>query len=230
MVAKEQLYVARLVGWLNFRYYVIELHNRTYIIDYANPRDIRNYFPGFFPKHNRQYMIYDITDTKGQYAIKTVPWWQSPNHRLIELWSAVSWLVGVAILSFLGINFVHNDNVLIFWKFVLLIGVISISLIIFSLNRISETPSQLFQEKSYKIERKPQLRYVSKKRKAKTGPVGDFFQQLIGLPASLIFMLNKNYLIMLLGFIAAYSILFIRFINIFDMLSMNKFIFLEEEN
>ncbi len=59
---KQQLYVAKLVGWLNFRYYVIELHNRFYIIDYANPRDIRNYFSGFFQSiiDSTQFMILRI--------------------------------------------------------------------------------------------------------------------------------------------------------------------------
>lgn len=230
MVKKQQLYVARLVGWLNFRYYVIELHNRFYIIDYANPRDFRNYFPSFFPKHNRQYTIYDITATKDRYAIRPLPWWQTPGHQLIELWSAVIWLAVAAILSFFGINFVHNDDILIFWKFILLLYIISISIIIFGLNRTSGTPSQLFTEKSYKIERKPQLRYVSKKRKVRTGPLGESMQILIGLPICFIFTLNKNYMIMLFGFFATYSILFIRFLNLFDILSMNKFIFLEEED
>lgn len=230
MVKKQQLYVAKLVGWLNFRYYVIELHNRFYIIDYANPRDIRNYFSGFFPKHNRQYTIYDITDSKDHYAIKSLPWWQTSGHQLIELWSAAIWLVVSAILSLLGINFIHNDDILVFWKFLLLLYITSIGAIIFSLNRTSETPSQLVTEKSYRVERKPQLRYVSKKRKARTGPVGEAMQILIGLPVCFIFTLNRNYMVMLFGFIAVYSILFIRFLNLFDVLSRNKFIFLEEED
>ena len=54
-------------------------------------------------------------------------------------------------------------------------------------------------------------------------------QILIGLPICFIFTLNKNYMIMLFGFIAVYSILFIRFLNLFDIVSTNKFIFLQEE-
>lgn len=230
MVKKQQLYVAKLVGWLNFRYYVIELHNRFYIIDYANPRDIRNYFSGFFPKHNRQYTIYDITNSKDQYAIKPLPWWQTPEHQFIEVWSVAIWLVVSAILSLLGINFIHNDDILAFWKFLPLLYITSIGIIIFNINRTSKTPSQLVTEKSYRVERKPQLRYVSRKRKTRTGPVGEAMQILIGLPICFIFTLNRNYMVMLFGFIAVYSILFIRFLNLFDVLSRNKFIFLEEED
>lgn len=230
MVEKQQLYVAKLVGWLNFRYYVIELHNRFYIIDYANPRDIRNYFPGFFPKHNRQYTIYDITDTRDQYIIKSLPWWQRSGHQLIESWAAAIWIiVGIVLLHSLGIYFVHNDDILPFWKFLLLLHIITISTIIFSLNRTSETPSQLFTEKSYKIERKPQLRYISKRKKVRTGPVAEAMQILIGLPIGFIFTLNRDYMIMLFGFIGFYNIFFIRFLNLFDILSMNKFVFLKEE-
>lgn len=229
MVKKKQLYVAQLVGWLNFRYYVIELHNHFYIIDYANPRDIRNYFPGFFPKHNRQYTIYDITATKDHYAIKPLPWWQTSGHQFIELWSAAIWLVATAVLSLLGINFIHNDDFLAFWQFLLLLYITSISVITFFLNRTSETPNKLVKERSYRIERRPQPRYVNKRRKVKTGPIGDAMQILIGLPICFIFTLNKNYMIMLFGFIAVYSILFIRFLNLFDIVSTNKFIFLQEE-
>ncbi|HFI0037187.1 TPA: hypothetical protein ACGOWL_000311 [Streptococcus suis] len=230
MVKKQQLYVAKLVGWLNFRYYVIELHNRFYIIDYANPRDIRNYFSGFFPKYNRQYTIYDITNSKDQYAIKPLPWWQTPEHQFIELWSVIIWLVAAAILSSFGINFIHNDAFLPFWKFLLLLYLTSTGAIVINLILNSKTPTQLRTEKSYRIERKPQLRYVSTKRKTRTRPVGEAMQILIGLPICFIFTLNRNYMVMLFGFIAVYSILFIRFLNLFDVLSRNKFIFLEEED
>ena len=224
------LYVARLIGWINFRYYVIEMHHRVYIIDYANPGDIRDYFPGFFPKHNRQYTAYDITDSRDNYEIRPVPWWQTPYRPLIEWWSATVVIVLAIILYHLGVEWLHNENVPKFWKIILSIYALSAVGIAFWLNKTTKTPAGLSGEKSYKLERKPQYRDVGKGRKVRTGPFGDFMLTLIGQPLSLIFMLNKGYLIIPLGFIAGYSVLFIRFLNIGEMLRMNKFIFLKEED
>lgn len=229
MVKKKQLYVAKLVGWLNFRYYVIELHKRFYIIDYANPRDIRNYFSGFFPKHNRQYTIYDITDSKEHYVIKSLPWWQTPEHQFIELWSAVGLLVMAVITALLRIKWLNSNDYLKSWKVIFLLFILGTFAIAFWLNKTTKVLPRLAKEKSYRIERRPQLRYISKRRKVKIGPMGEAMQILIGLPICFIFTLNKNYIIMLLGFIAIYSILFIRFLNLFDIVSTNKFIFLQEE-
>lgn len=40
-----------LVAKLNFRYYLVSISGRYYIIDYANPSDIKDYFIGIFPKN-----------------------------------------------------------------------------------------------------------------------------------------------------------------------------------
>lgn len=39
-----------LVAKLNFRYYLVSISGRYYIIDYANPSDIKDYFIGIFQK------------------------------------------------------------------------------------------------------------------------------------------------------------------------------------
>ena len=52
---KKDKYVARVVGRLDNRYYLIEVHNRLYvIIDYFNQRTSRNYL-GIFPKQFLSY-------------------------------------------------------------------------------------------------------------------------------------------------------------------------------
>lgn len=229
MVKKQKLYVARLIGWLNCRYYVIEIHHRLYAIDYANPRDVRTYFPGFFPKYNRQYMVYDITATQDQYTIRPVSWWQGYFRKFIESGFAVLLLVMASITSRMRMGWLYNQNILQFWKIILLLYVIGAVGIILWLNRINKAPFGLLEEKRYQLERLPQLRYVGVKRRIRVGPVGDFMLTLFGQAISLIFILNYSYIIILLGFISGYSILFIRFLNLYEILNMNKFIFLEED-
>lgn len=226
---KQKQFVARLTGCLNYRYYVIELRRRVYIIDYANPKDIRSYFPGFFPKYNREYTVYDITATQEQYAIRSVPWLQSYFRQFTEWWFVVGLMMVAAIISHLRIEWLYNQDVPRFWKMILLIYVIGAVGIIFWLNRITKEPKGLLEEKSYKLERKPRPRYVNAKQKVKTGPVGDFILTLFGQSISLVFLFNYSYIMVLLGFFAGYSILFIRFLNLYEVLNMNKFIFVEEE-
>lgn len=50
-----------LVAKLNFRYYLVSISGRYYIIDYANPSDIKDYFIGIFPERVEKYQIYDVT-------------------------------------------------------------------------------------------------------------------------------------------------------------------------
>ena len=59
---KKANYVARVVGRLDNRYYLIEVHNRLYVIDYFNPKDILNDLWRFNTYNNTEYLIYDVTE------------------------------------------------------------------------------------------------------------------------------------------------------------------------
>lgn len=62
-----------LVAKLNFRYYLVSISGRYYIIDYANPSDIKDYFIGIFPERVEKYQIYDVnTDYKNFLVNKKV--------------------------------------------------------------------------------------------------------------------------------------------------------------
>lgn len=229
-MVKQQLHVAKLSGWINFRYYIIEMNNRVYVIDYANPKDIRHYFPGFFPKQNRQYTVYDITASKEEYSIKPIPWWQTPIRPVIDMFIFFVFVSIGMITMALKIHWLYNENTFQFWRHIVLIYLIGIFLIIFGLNKSAEAPHRLFEEKIYQIERKPQPIFIGKKRKTKVGPVKEFIQTLIGWLIPLPFIFNMSYFVVFLAIIGSYSIFFIRFLNIYDVLHANKFIFLKEQD
>lgn len=51
---------------IDVRYYLVKVNNSWYIIDYSNPKNIRNYFPGLFPKVLTEWKIYHISDEKNR--------------------------------------------------------------------------------------------------------------------------------------------------------------------
>lgn len=51
---------------IDIRYWLIEIQGKKFIIDYSNPRDLRNYFSGLFPELNTEWKIYDISNYEGK--------------------------------------------------------------------------------------------------------------------------------------------------------------------
>jgi ABC-2 type transport system permease protein len=61
---KYNKYLVESAQRIDVRYWLIQVHGKYYVIDYSNPRDIRNYFPIIFPKLNTEWKIYDVTKDK----------------------------------------------------------------------------------------------------------------------------------------------------------------------
>lgn len=57
MVADK--YLVEQARRIDVRYWLIKIHGTEYIIDYCNPKDIRNYLPYLFPKVNHEWTIYE---------------------------------------------------------------------------------------------------------------------------------------------------------------------------
>jgi hypothetical protein len=64
---------------INIRYYLIKIQGKSYIIDYANPKDIRNYFFELFPVMNNMWEIYDVTESESKYEAKNLHMYQTPK-------------------------------------------------------------------------------------------------------------------------------------------------------
>ena len=131
-MGKKTKYVARVIGRLDNRYYLIEVHNRLYIIDYFNPKDIRNYLWGFFPSHFLNYVVYDVTDIPNRYKTKSNPKWLSV-FKSINNSSLISLLVTLWLLFFPP-AFAHNDKIPHLWLPILIVFFVGLLLIITFLN------------------------------------------------------------------------------------------------
>jgi hypothetical protein len=72
MMDKDDKYVViKDVKRINVRYYLIQIDNKSYIIDYANPKDLRTYFSWIFIASNNQWKIYDVTGKERDYSVKS---------------------------------------------------------------------------------------------------------------------------------------------------------------
>ena len=105
MKVSNRRYKVSLVGRVNNRYYLIRISNQEYIIDYSNPKDVRTYLFGLFPKYNTEYPIYKVDNA----SIKTTTW------RIMDQFqgSLLEYSIGI-VLVFLLILPKHINPLLIF--------------------------------------------------------------------------------------------------------------------
>ncbi|ESR08650.1 hypothetical protein, partial [Streptococcus iniae] len=64
---KKQLKRVELVTKINWRYYLVSIGGKYYILDYANPNNIKDYLVGFFPEQLEKFDLYDVTDEKNKF-------------------------------------------------------------------------------------------------------------------------------------------------------------------
>ncbi|HFZ9916782.1 TPA: hypothetical protein ACGMFC_001179 [Streptococcus agalactiae] len=67
---KQQLNRVEKITKLNSRYYLVSICGRYYILDYANPKNYKDYLVGLFPERLNSYDIFDVTDDKNIFLKK----------------------------------------------------------------------------------------------------------------------------------------------------------------
>lgn len=227
--SKNTKYVAKLIGMIDFRYYVIEVHNKYYIIDYANPKDIRTYFSGLFPKYNTDYKIYDITETRSQYKIKDIPWYFKELYSIIEYGILILFLIFLLIPKNLNpVRLLYSHAIVENWAICLvIIFIIALLIILFLIqhsNGIEDFPDSLKEkEEVLKMSGFDTLLLKTKKTFfSKT--ISDLVSILLGVPACLfIGIVSSNYFFLIVfGFLGTYQMLLSRFLNLNIVLRKNK--------
>ena len=213
--SKNTKYVAKLIGMIDFRYYVIEVHNKYYIIDYANPKDIRTYFSGLFPKYNTDYKIYDITETRSQYKIKDIPWYFKELYSIIEYGILILFLIFLLIPNNLNpVRLLYSHAIVENWAICLvIIFIVALLIILFLIkhsNGIEDFPDSLKEKEKV-------LKMSSK-------TISDLVSILLGVPACLfIGIVSSNYFFLIVfGFLGTYQMLLSRFLNLNVVLRKNK--------
>ena len=217
---KKANYVARVVGRLDNRYYLIEVHNRLYVIDYFNPKDIRNYLWRFNAYNNTEYLIYDVTEQVEQYELKPFNIWLENFRKVFDIVSIalVFWLL------FFPPKFANNPMIFSSWRIILILFFIGALLIFLVLN--------LGMDKTLKFNFQDALLLRATIKENKKGSNSSFFKVIQHLITFILLfsgclfigIFNSNYLTLLLfTFIGGYSILFIYAISI--QYNLNRFKF-----
>lgn len=52
-------YTLEVIRRIDIRYYEIKIDGKMYVIDYSNPKEIRNFFPGLYTDSNNEWKIYE---------------------------------------------------------------------------------------------------------------------------------------------------------------------------
>jgi len=67
------------------------------VLDFSNPRDLRNYLIGFFPKLNHEWRIYDVTGNEEKYDAKAMFWQYTVGYNIIVWLIYGTYLINVSI-------------------------------------------------------------------------------------------------------------------------------------
>ncbi|MEY8443310.1 hypothetical protein AALA52_03495 [Lactococcus ileimucosae] len=215
MVTKNyDKYMIEDVKYINVRYFLIKLQGKSYIIDFSNPKDIRNYFPGFFPDVNRSWKIYEVTGKENQYDIKPLPLYLKQNSGWSVLVIYILYLVNIGLFpKSLNIwDLTYDQRIAQNWEMVVLL-IFCGAAVIFGLLYSRKTKINLTE--SYKILVPVDKEELTAKKRS--------FSIFIGLPIFIIILLtisisSSSYSqLFMFGVFPIYSLLFNRFGSFLDI-------------
>lgn len=223
---------------IDIRYYLIKVHEKYYVIDYSNPRSIKNYFPGLFKETINQWKIYDVTDIKDNIKMK-----KSFFYRIqYNVQTKIDWISIIFILFLLNgmlfpesinfMNLTYSPQIFQQWKLVLFLIIIGYFVGVFFLictkqSKLPLNETDSFILKQVKIEKKDKKRYHAWFEQLPNAIrwimsvffVIPFFVALgIGRPQS------SNYVqLFFLGVIPLYSLVFASFISFKPLENKRKY-------
>jgi len=135
---------------INIRYYLIKIEDKSYIIDFANPKDKRTYFPLSFHANNQQWKIYDVSGNEDKYKQKKMSFYQ--NSKYIRCLGSIVLLYMVNIRffpEFLNLQYVTRDvRITQHWQLTVLI-ILFIVVSIFAMLYLQQT--EITVPKDYKM-------------------------------------------------------------------------------
>lgn len=209
----ENRYVVEKIGRINLRYYLIKIQGEKYIIDYSNPRKLRNYFYSFeFVRNKDEWEIYKLKDQNSKIRV----WPKSIYTTITRIYI---FLIFYPIITgwFLprSINIVklsYDERITANFKmvlFIMMLGAICIGFVLNFLNKISHFEFEFSKEsilQKEKIPKKHRLWSLMKNIGANIVLYSMFI--LLGFGGS-------NYVnLIVFGFIGVYMFVFTKFLDI----------------
>jgi len=223
MMDKDDKYVViKDVKRINVRYYLIQIDNKSYIIDYVNPKDLRNYVAWFFISINKEWKLYDVTGKEKNYVVKSPPLYQNPIRTVLLFILIICYIINIESAS-AKINLrelTRDPRIIQYWG--LAVGfVLAIGLVIITILYYKETDIILTKQ-SQKL-----VRYYNPSKRFLIltwfGPVGLFILMLV------MGILDGNYAnLIAYGGVPLYTLVFSKFVSFLDI-KRNKYYIVENE-
>lgn len=229
---------------IDIRYYLIKVHEKYYVIDYSNPRNIKNYFPGLFKETISQWKIYDVTNIKEDIKIK-----KSFFHRIqYNVQTKIAWVSIIFILILLNgmlfpkfINFMdltYTPQIFQHWKLVLFLIIMGyfIGVLFLICTKQSKLPLNeaesfiLKQVKKEKTDRKWYLGWLDRLPNSLRWTISVFFVVPFFVALGIGRPQSSNYVqLLFLGIIPLYSLLFSSFISFNPIENREKYQIIKSE-
>jgi uncharacterized membrane protein (TIGR01218 family) len=152
MVDMDVEYKISDVKWINVRYYLIKIGDKSYILDFANPKDLRQYFFMYFPKCCSEFNIYDVSGDEKKYDAKPLPFFRSDASGPITSFIIKSYIVHIFLFPrFLNILYLTKDRRIVEHWGVTLFVIFFVIFVIFLLLYFSRTKIDLPTQSSFLV-------------------------------------------------------------------------------
>lgn len=231
MVEKRSKYLIEEAERIDLRYYKIKVHGKYYIIDYSNPRDIRNYFPGLFPEVTRSWKLFPVESITYSTSLDDAKKVRESKIR----WEVVIFLIYLFNVMFFPdkYNFsslTYNSNIIKNW--LLTITIVFIGAIVILVSLYTKGSTHVFITKEYVWLNKIEKDHQNSKARLSVLIICKWFLSylvcivmfgLVGLGSSSYSQLFVFFII------PVYGLLFSKFITFEPIKSKNKYQILKEE-
>jgi hypothetical protein len=194
---------------INIRYYLIKIEDKSYIIDFANPKDLRHYFFIYFPKSYSEFKIYDVSGDEGKYIEKPPTFFQNTAYGPIVIKIMTAYMANIVLFPrFLNIWYLTKDSRIVEYLEITLIVLFLVPFVSFLLLYFQRTEISL-------SEHSKMLVLIDDKYKLNmTDRIFSYYIVLPGLIGFCIFwgLLSSSYVhLLIFGIIIPCSVLFLWF-------------------
>ncbi|MEY8462308.1 hypothetical protein [Streptococcus merionis] len=197
---------------IDSRFYLVEINERFYLIDYSNPKDFRNYLVPFFPEIISSWTAYDVTQDKESFTEGKI-WRKFKYFKQMIFCFFVFFIINTMLFPIdLRLNQLTTDTELAKnWIPILFYILFGFFIIIFILISLTNKVPNLEEYSSFKLQ---------KENTETTSPkiiviLRGIILSVIAYPTLLVIGIGGNNYIQLLlfGFIGIYCLIFIKFIE-----------------
>lgn len=145
-------YIVEKVRKIDERYYLIKLNRKYFVVDFANPRDVRYYFPLHIPKIAHEWTAYDVTGEEEKYPTKSKPF--IFRKKFVNIFALVYGLYVITLVLFPRFNLsalTYDERILNNWILVLIVIGAGALLVFLKLFFYKQSRINLVNKKKYLV-------------------------------------------------------------------------------